>query len=60
MISHNLADIFEVVDRISVLRLGRNNGVFNVHDTSEEAIVAAITGAELGHMVSQQQAGGTK
>jgi D-xylose transport system ATP-binding protein len=48
VISHNLADIFEVVDRISVLRLGRNAGVFHVHDTSQEAIVAAITGAEFG------------
>ncbi len=48
VISHNLADIFEVVDRISVLRLGRNNGVFDVHATSQEAIVAAITGAEFG------------
>jgi D-xylose transport system ATP-binding protein len=48
VISHNLADIFEVVDRISVLRLGRNAGVFRVHDTSQEAIVAAITGAEFG------------
>ncbi len=48
VISHNLADIFEVVDRISVLRLGRNNGVFDVRSTSQEAIVAAITGAEFG------------
>ena len=50
VISHNLADVFEVVDRISVLRLGRNAGVFHVHDTSQQAIVAAITGAEFGHM----------
>lgn len=49
VISHNLADIFEVVDRISVLHLGRNNGVFNVHGTSQEKIVAAITGAEFGN-----------
>ena len=48
VISHNLADIFEVVDRISILRLGRNNGVFNVRGTSQEQIVAAITGAEFG------------
>jgi len=45
-----VADIFEVVDRISVLRLGRNNGVFSVPDTSQEAIVGAITGAEFGHV----------
>jgi D-xylose transport system ATP-binding protein len=48
VISHNLADIFEVVDRISVLYLGRNNGTFNTHGTSQERIVAAITGAEFG------------
>jgi D-xylose transport system ATP-binding protein len=52
VISHNLADIFEVVDRISVLRLGRNNGVFRVHDTSQEAIVGAITGAEFGQVTA--------
>jgi D-xylose transport system ATP-binding protein len=50
VISHNLADIFEVVDRINVLRLGRNSGIFDVHATSQETIVAAITGAEFGSM----------
>ncbi len=50
VISHNLADVFEVVDRISVLRLGKNAGTFDIHNTSQEAIVAAITGAEFGHM----------
>ena len=63
VISHNLADIFEVVDRISVLRLGRNNGVFDVHATSQEAIVAAITGAEFGNVSEGRDKpakGGTK
>ncbi len=48
VISHNLADVFEVVDRIFVLRLGRRAGVFDVGDTSQEQVVAAITGAEFG------------
>jgi D-xylose transport system ATP-binding protein len=48
VISHNLADVFEVVDRIVVLRLGRNAGIFEVRDTTREEIVAAITGAEFG------------
>lgn len=48
VISHNLADVFEVVDRISVLHLGRNNGVYDVRGTSREQVVAAITGAEFG------------
>ena len=49
VISHNLADVFEVVDKIVVLRLGRNAGVFEIGDTSREEIVAAITGAEFGN-----------
>jgi len=34
-----------VADRVAVLRLGRNNGVFNVNETSTQDIIAAITGA---------------
>ncbi len=45
LISHNIADVQAVADRIAVLRLGRNNGVFDVADTSSEQIIAAITGA---------------
>ncbi len=48
VISHNLADVFEVVDRIFVLRLGRKAGIYGVGDTTREKIVAAITGAEFG------------
>ncbi|QDY79563.1 ATP-binding cassette domain-containing protein [Streptomyces qinzhouensis] len=45
LISHNMADVKAVADRVAVLRLGRNNGVFEVATTSQEDIVAAITGA---------------
>lgn len=45
MISHNMADVQSVSDRIVVLRLGRNNGVFRNGETSTEDLVAAITGA---------------
>jgi len=44
MISHNMEDVRAVADRIVVLRLGRNNGVF-YPDASNEALVGAITGA---------------
>ncbi|MCH6203117.1 ATP-binding cassette domain-containing protein [Brucella ciceri] len=44
MISHNMEDVRAVADRIIVLRLGRNNGVF-YPDSSNEELVAAITGA---------------
>jgi len=45
MISHNMADVLSVADTVAVLRLGRNNGVFDAAGTSSEEIVAAITGA---------------
>ena len=48
VISHNLEDVFSVVDRITVLRLGRNAGTFLVAGVSHEQVVAAITGAEFG------------
>lgn len=44
MISHNMEDVRAVADRIVVLRLGRNNGVF-YPDSSNQELVAAITGA---------------
>lgn len=44
LISHNMEDVRAVADRIVVLRLGRNNGVFTA-DTSHQELVAAITGA---------------
>jgi len=44
-ISHNMADVQAVADRIVVLRLGRNNGSFLSADASYEAIIAAVTGA---------------
>jgi D-xylose transport system ATP-binding protein len=48
VISHNLADVFEVVDRVIVLRLGQRVGSYDIHSTTPEKIVAAITGAEFG------------
>jgi D-xylose transport system ATP-binding protein len=48
VISHNLADVFKVADRVTVLRLGRVAGTFDIESSSQEEIVAAITGAEFG------------
>jgi D-xylose transport system ATP-binding protein len=45
VISHNLADVFEVADRIFVLRLGRGVGDFPADQTNQEKVVGAITGA---------------
>ena len=44
VISHNMEDVRAVADRIVVLRLGRNNGVFTPDATNAE-LVGAITGA---------------
>ena len=53
VISHNLANVFEVADRIVVLRLGRSVGTFDRKAASEQSIVAAITGAEFGEFKPQ-------
>jgi D-xylose transport system ATP-binding protein len=44
LISHNLADVFQVADRIVVLRLGRNGGEYAATADQRQAVVAAITG----------------
>jgi D-xylose transport system ATP-binding protein len=43
LISHNLHDIFEAADRITVLRLGRDIGVYDREQTTQDEIVHAIT-----------------
>src|SRR4051794_23676776 len=46
LISHNVLDVFEVSDRVIVLRLGRRVATFKTSETSQDEIVAAITGAD--------------
>ena len=43
IISHNLHDIFETATRITVLRLGRNVGVYERANTTQQEVVHAIT-----------------
>ncbi len=45
LISHNLADVFRVADRITVLRLGRRVASFATADVQRSDVVAAITGS---------------
>ena len=42
-ISHNMRDIFEVSDRITVLRHGGNVATYTTADTTPDAIVVAMT-----------------
>jgi len=43
LISHNLHDIFETANRITVLRLGRNVGIYERATTTQQEVVQAIT-----------------
>jgi D-xylose transport system ATP-binding protein len=43
LISHNLHDVFEVATRITVLRLGRDVGVYERDKTTQQEVVQAIT-----------------
>lgn len=54
IISHNMEDVRAIADRIVVLRLGRNNGVFTP-ESSNHDLITAITGAT-ENSVSRRQA----
>jgi len=45
VISHNLRDVFEVADRVVVMRLGERADTFDIKNSTSEQIVASITGA---------------
>src|SRR5207244_1764823 len=45
LISHNLEDVFEVADRITVLRLGRYVGTYPAASVGREELVGLMTGA---------------
>jgi D-xylose transport system ATP-binding protein len=55
LISHNLHDIFEVADSITVLRLGQNVAEFKRTETNQQQVVEAITAGQL-HEVPGLQA----
>jgi fructose transport system ATP-binding protein len=47
LISHNMPHVFEVTDRIFVLRHGSHAGTVRTSETSMEQVVRLITGAEV-------------
>jgi simple sugar transport system ATP-binding protein len=49
LISHNMPEVFEVADRIEVLRLGERVANLRPTDVSMEDVVAAMTGALTFH-----------
>jgi D-xylose transport system ATP-binding protein len=54
LISHNLHDIFEVADSITVLRLGQNVAEFKRTETNQQQVVEAITAGQLSEVPGQQ------
>ena len=44
LVSHSLPDVFAVADRICVLRLGANAGMFVRRETDVDEVVSAMTG----------------
>ncbi len=55
IISHNLHDIFEVADRITVLRLGHRVNVFEARETTQQEVVYAITAGTLSKVPGMVQ-----
>jgi D-xylose transport system ATP-binding protein len=50
IISHNLHDVFEVADRITVLRLGQRVAMVRRSETTPQEVVHAITAGTLDHV----------
>jgi D-xylose transport system ATP-binding protein len=56
LISHNLHDIFEVADRITVLRLGEKVEELVAANTTQQEVVHAITAGKLQHVPGMVEA----
>jgi D-xylose transport system ATP-binding protein len=53
LISHNLHDIFEVADSVTVLRLGQNVAEYKVGDVTQTQVVEAITAGKMSKVPGQ-------
>jgi len=58
VISHNLVDVFQIADRIIVLRLGQRVATFEAAASSADQVVAAMTGASEMDVAHALQTGG--
>ena len=54
LVSHNLHDIFEVADSITVLRLGQNVAEYKRKETNQQQVVEAITAGALSKVPGQE------
>jgi D-xylose transport system ATP-binding protein len=55
LISHNLHDVFEVADRITVLRLGQDVARYVTKETTQQEVVQAITSGALTRVPGQHE-----
>jgi len=54
IISHNLHDVFDCSDRITVLRLGQKVATFETAKTTQQDVVQAITAGTIDHVPGMQ------
>jgi ribose transport system ATP-binding protein len=54
-ITHRLSEVFQLSDRVTVLRDGRNAGTFDTADTDMETLVEAIVGSPFGASTEQSR-----
>ena len=57
IVSHNLHDVFECADRITVLRLGQRVAMLERAKTNQQEVVQAITAGTLDHVPGMETAG---
>ena len=55
LISHNMSDVFEVADYITVLRLGQTVGEYKRSDTTQREVVEAITAGQLSYVPGMEE-----
>ena len=55
VVSHNMSDVFEVADYITVLRLGQNVAEFKRSETTQRDVVEAITAGKLNTVPGMQE-----
>jgi D-xylose transport system ATP-binding protein len=55
LISHNMSDVMEVADYITVLRLGQTVAEFRKDEVSQREVVEAITAGELHYVPGMEE-----
>ena len=54
-ISHKLKEVFEIADRITILRRGKNVGTFRINEISEEEVAKLMVGEKLRELSSKSE-----